>query len=354
MSSFLSSGTKPPPDPAAGPACREFRVSPRYADAAPGTSADPQPTPTPPLPQEPEARWRHRRRAFRLRCRRRPLPAVEPRARGGDVEHHRRRDPVSLLPVLARVQQDVRERVTDFAGVRARAGCARTARPGSPEYAVHGPREPIPTDFIPRPSASCPPSPRPDAHDRAGSSSGRRELPALAAPAQPASTPAGSAGLATMEDRAARAASRGPRCRAAPSVVGRGARAAASTPACVPPQRACRHAPGTPAGAVSLALPSILNIAVFDDYVNCVADCKPNRSRDGRIPRAPTETRTTLPSRAKQRSTRLRERIHLRHQSPRTHRGVRRILSRFCSLAPPSLPPAHCASASADPLCSAY
>src|SRR5258706_1981400 len=73
-----------------------------------------------------------------------PLPTVEPRARGCDVQHDGRSDPGPLPPVLARVQKHVRERMPHFArrAQHAEVVAPEQYGPFAPEDAVHCPREP--------------------------------------------------------------------------------------------------------------------------------------------------------------------------------------------------------------------
>ena len=73
-----------------------------------------QPDAPPALRQQPRPRRRHLRLAVRVRVaarRRTPAPpAVEPQTGTRAVQHHRRNPPAALTVVLARVQEDVRQR----------------------------------------------------------------------------------------------------------------------------------------------------------------------------------------------------------------------------------------------------
>jgi hypothetical protein len=72
------------------------------------------------------------------------LPSIEPGAGRCDVEPHGWRGTVPLAPVLAHIQQNVRESVPDLARrpQRAQVVAAEQHRPLPPEHAIHGSREP--------------------------------------------------------------------------------------------------------------------------------------------------------------------------------------------------------------------
>jgi hypothetical protein len=69
----------------------------------------------PSLCQEPELRQRDRSDSGRPDCRWRPPPSVEPSSRRGNVQTNGRVCSRPLAPMLARVQEHVRERISHFA-----------------------------------------------------------------------------------------------------------------------------------------------------------------------------------------------------------------------------------------------